>query len=138
MTEIIKNKNMKWWMGAISFSLLFGTIFFFSYEKMCFVLYGVEIEATMEQQENSSLVKISGKAEKAKMITLNGREIFIDKEGNFSEKIAVLPGFSIITIRAEDRFGNAALKKFEIAREKSAEAIAFDPINNISDNNSNN
>ena len=131
----IKEKNMKWWVGIMLCVALFGTIMFFSYEKMCFVIKGVKIEANMELQENSPIATIEGKAPKATHLSINGREIFIDKEGNFSEKIAVLPGFSIITIRAEDRFGNAALKKFEIAREKSAEAIAFD---NVNINNSNN
>jgi len=124
MSEI-KNKNIKWWIGIMSCVLLFSVIMIFSYEKMCFVWRGVEIEATLEQKDNSSIATISGTAYKATLLTLNGREIFIDKSGNFSESVAMLPGFSVITLSAKDKFGNGAKKKFEIVRKENAPAIAF-------------
>lgn len=116
---------MKWWIGIGSCVLLFVIIGIFGYEKMCFVWRGVEIKATIEKQEGSSLAVIKGIAAKATRITLNGREIFIDKEGNFSESIAVLPGFSVVTLDAKDKFGKTAMKKFEIVKEENAPAIAF-------------
>ena len=116
---------MKWWIGIGSCVLLFAIIGIFGYEKMCFVWKGVEIKATIEKQEGSSLAVIKGIAAKATRITLNGREIFIDKEGNFSESIAVLPGFSVVTLDAKDKFGKTAMKKFEIVKEENAPAIAF-------------
>jgi hypothetical protein len=121
----IKNKNIKWWVGITSCVALFAIILVFGYEKMCFIWNGVKIEATINQEANSSLLEVRGNAEKATHITLNGREIFIDKEGNFSELIAVLPGFSIVTLNAEDKFGKTFEKKFEIVREENAPAIAF-------------
>lgn len=123
--KTIKNKNIKWWIGRLSCLTLFAIIIIFGYEKMSFIVNGVEIKATLEKKENSSLVVIKGTAEKATYITLNGREIFIDKNGNFSEIISILPGFSIITLNARDKFGKTAEKKFEIIREKSAEVVAF-------------
>jgi len=117
---------MKWWVGIMSCITLFAIIMVFSYEKMCFVWKGVEIEATIEKKENSSVVIIKGKAEKANYLALNGREIFIDKEGNFSESISLLPGFSVVTIDAKDKFGKSAIKKFQIVMEKDAKAIAFE------------
>ena len=104
---------------------LFAIIIVFSYEKMCFLIKGVKIEATIEQKDGSSLAVVRGVASKATYITLNGREIFIDKAGNFSESIAVLPGFSIVTLNAKDKFGKTAEKKFEIVKEENAKAIAF-------------
>lgn len=121
----IKNKNMKWWVGIISCTLLFSFIMIFSYEKMCFIFKGVEIKATIERSSESSIAIVHGTASKATYITLNGREIFIDKEGNFSESISILPGFSIVTLNARDKFGKTAIKKFEIVYEKNAKAIAF-------------
>lgn len=124
--KTIKNKNIKWWVGIGSCLLLFIVITVFSYAKMSFVFKGVEIEAQIEQKEGSTLATVKGVASKATYITLNGREIFIDKEGNFSETISILPGFSVITIDAKDKFGKTAEKKFEIVRQKNAEAIAFE------------
>jgi len=123
--KTIKNKNMKWWLGIISCITLFAIIIFFGYEKMNFIFKGVKIEATLEQKEDSSIAVVEGNADKAVYITLNGREIFIDKDGDFSESIAVLPGFSIITLNARDKFGKTAEKKFEVVMKKDAEAIAF-------------
>ena len=116
---------MKWWIGTISYVTLFAFIMVFGYEKMFFILNGVKIKATLEQKSDSTLSVIKGVAEKATMLTLNGREIFIDKDGNFSESIAMLPGYSVVTLNAKDKFGNTAEKKFEIVREENAKAIAF-------------
>jgi hypothetical protein len=124
--KTIKNQNIKWWVGIISCITLFAVIMVFSYEKMCFVWKGVEINAVIERKENSSLTIIKGRAEKATYLTLNGREIFVDKEGNFNEIISILPGFSIITINAKDKFGKTAEKKFQVVMEKDAKAIAFE------------
>ena len=116
---------MKWWIGIISCVALFAVIMIFGYEKMSFILKGVEIQATLEQNPQSSLAVIKGNAMKATYLSLNGREIFIDKEGNFSESISMLPGFSIVTLDARDKFGKTAEKKFEVVTEKGAKAIAF-------------
>lgn len=105
--------------------ILFAVIMVFSYEKMCFLFEGVKIEARIEQKDTSSLALIKGVAAKATYITLNGREIFIDKNGNFSESIAMLPGFSIVTLNARDKFGKTAEKKFEVVIGENAKAIAF-------------
>lgn len=121
----LKNKNIKWWIGIISCITLFAIIGVFGFEKMSFVFSGVKIEATMEKQENSSLATIKGNASKAVYLSLNGREIFIEKNGDFSESIAMLPGFSIVTLNAKDKFGKTAEKKFEIVQEKNASAIAL-------------
>ena len=121
----LKNKNMKWWVGIMSCVVLFSIILVFSYEKMSFVWEGVKIKATIEQKSDSSIATVTGNASKAIYLTLNGREIFIDKDGNFSEAIAVLPGFSIVTLNARDKFGKTAEKKFEVVYKESAKAIAF-------------
>ncbi len=116
---------MKWWVGIMSTILLFLIIGIFSYEKMVFIFKGVEIEASILKKDDSTLATVSGNAAKAINLTLNGREIFIDKEGNFSESIAMLPGFSVVTLNARDKFGKTAEQKFEIVIEKNAPAIAM-------------
>ena len=121
----LKNKNIKWWIERISCISLFVVILIFGYEKMSFVFNGVKIEATLEQKVDSSLTTIKGTAAKAIYITLNGREIFIDKNGNFSESIVILPGFSVVTLNAKDKFGKTAEKKFEVVTKENAKAIAF-------------
>lgn len=121
----IKNKNIKWWIGLTSCSLLFVFIGVFAYMKMSFILKGVQIEAKIEKVEDSSLSIVSGKAPNAMHISLNGREIFIDKDGSFKESIALIPGFSVVTIDAQDKFGNSQEKKFQLVYKKGAPSVAF-------------
>ena len=92
---------------------------------MSFVLKGVQINAKIEHTLDTPLATVSGKAENANYITLNGREIYIDKDGSFKESIALIPGVSVITINAQDKFGNDKEKKFQIVYKESSPSVAF-------------
>ena len=121
----LKNKNIKWWLGLVSGVLLFSVIAVFAYMKMSFLFNGVQLEAKIERTENSSVATIKGKAQNATYISLNGREINIDKNGNFSEPIALIPGLSVITIDTQDKFGKDKEKKFQVVYNESAQSVAF-------------
>jgi Glucodextranase, domain B len=121
----IKNKSIKWWLGVASCTALFLVIGIFSYMKMAFVLNGVQINANIEHGDGTSLAVVSGKAPNANFISLNGREIFIDKDGSFSEKVALIPGFSVITIDATDKFGNSKEKEFQLVYKEGSPLVAF-------------
>ena len=121
----IKNKNIKWWLGVASCVALFTIIGVFSYFKMSFVLNGVQILASIEHGEDTPLATITGKAQNATYISLNGREIYIDKDGSFSEKINLIPGFSVITIDATDKFGKEKEKTFQLVYKEGAPLVAM-------------
>lgn len=57
---------------------------------------------------------IKGFAKNIKKISLNGRDIFLDKNGQFTEKLLMFTGYNIINVVAEDRFGKIVSKKIEI------------------------
>lgn len=108
-----KNQNIKWWMKKIAYTGLFLGIAIFAYIKIHNVFTGINLKVSI--RENAfDIIEIVGQAEHASFISINDREIFIDKEGNFTEKISLLPGFSIIKIQANDVFGNVSHKKFEL------------------------
>ena len=121
----IKRKNIKWWVETISCIMLFSLIGIFAYTKMSFIVKGVQIQAKMESNAGSSIVEIKGNAKNAVYLTLNGKEIYIEKNGDFSEPVALLPGLDVISINAKDKFGKSAEKKFEVVYKKDAQAIAF-------------
>ena len=125
----IKSKNIKWWIGIGSCMALFLIIGIFAYSKMCFMVKGVEIQAMVEKESaDSKLATITGKAPNAIHLSLNDREIFIDKDGSFSEKVVILPGFSVVTLDAVDKFGHKSEKKFELIQKENAESIAFEKV----------
>lgn len=61
-----------------------------------------------------SVTHISGNARNAIHLFLNGREISIDQKGNFEETIALLPGYNVVSIVGEDKFGNTDLKIYQL------------------------
>ena len=56
-------------------------------------------------------VKIEGLAKNVSFISLNGRQIFTDKEGLFNEEILPHRGYNIVEMTAEDRFGEKISKR---------------------------
>ncbi len=121
--EIIRNRSINWWMSIFFSFLLLLIIGIFSYIKTDFLFKGITIEATIHNSPDSSLVEVKGNAKNAVYLSLNDREIFIDKEGNFSELLIPLPGFSTITLRAVDKFDREKNKEFKITNKESVEAI---------------
>lgn len=122
----LKDKDIKYWVKIFSLFLLFGTIGAFAYFNTCFITQGVKIEASISRiNQESSVFAVEGFAKKATMVAINGREIFIDKDGYFRELIDPLPGYSVVKIEASDKFKNHKEKKFELVEKEDAESIAF-------------
>ncbi len=61
-----------------------------------------------------NIMKVNGNAKNAINLTLDGREISVDQAGNFNETIALLPGYNIINITAEDKFGYRDEKNYKL------------------------
>lgn len=63
---------------------------------------------------STSTATIVGIAKRAQDITLDGRSITIDNNGNFRETILLMPGYNIETIAAHDQFGHTTEKRLEL------------------------
>lgn len=62
----------------------------------------------------TSLVVVMGSARNASFLTLNGRPIFTDEQGRFTESLLLQNGYNIMTLEAKDRFGHSAEKRIEL------------------------
>jgi capsule polysaccharide export protein KpsE/RkpR len=62
---------------------------------------------------NSSVV-IKGVAQRSQDITLNGRSILIDDQGNFKETTLLAEGYNAITLSATDKFGRKKEYRLEL------------------------
>jgi ABC-type transport system involved in multi-copper enzyme maturation permease subunit len=101
----------------ISLSVFFLFIFVFAFINSFGLVFGVKIKnvnITDGETVTVSPFELTGKAKNAINLTLNGREISIDKQGNFYETLALLPGYNIVTIRAQDKFGNVDEKNYKL------------------------
>ena len=92
----------------VALSVFFIFIIVYSFFNIWGIIFGVKIKnvnivdgATISED----VLKITGNAKNAVNLTLNGREISIDQAGNWSESLALLPGYNVIEIKAVDKFG---------------------------------
>ncbi len=65
---------------------------------------------TLETAESGSIqhertILLEGMTRNIVSLTLNGREIHTDETGVFSERLVLENGYTIMTLRAEDRYG---------------------------------
>ena len=65
----------------------------------------------------SSPTYIKGYVEHSVILMLNGRTIFSNKKGEFEERILLAPGYNILEVRAEDKFGRIATTKIEVVKK---------------------
>lgn len=115
-------RNLKLILGSAVFIFMFLAIGGYAYLKSREFIMGPRI--TINSPENgtsfsSALITIEGNAQNISHITLNDSPIFIDSQGRFSEKLLLLPGYNIITLKAEDRFGKKTEKALELVYQMS-------------------
>jgi len=125
MKTHIKNKPMKWWLGYGSIFLLFLMIGIYGHMKLKIAISGIDITAFISDTSSDTLKYIEGNANKAIYITINGREIFIEKNGKFKEPINLPSGMNIITIEAQDKFGHVSKRTIEVFQKDTRENVAL-------------
>lgn len=78
------------------------------------VLFGspLKISEVQTQQSTSPIIKLEGTAKHAKEVLVNGHPLETELSGNFSDTLALVPGYNIITVRATDSFGRTKEKSF--------------------------
>ena len=70
------------------------------------------------------LIIVGGQAENVSYIYINGRQIFVDDQGRFAERLLLAPGYNIITAKAVDRFGKEKEYGLELVYKKPPDEIA--------------
>jgi hypothetical protein len=65
-------------------------------------------------QLQERFIDLKGKVRSATVITVNDRPILVDKEGNFTEKLLLSPGISIIELYARDKFNREITKTLNL------------------------
>lgn len=80
----------------------------------------IDIETpTTGETLKSSYVILAGHAKRIARLTLNGRQIFTDAAGNFRESLLLLPGYNIIVVEAEDKFGRRTVQNLALINQES-------------------
>ncbi len=62
----------------------------------------------------SPSIRIKGVVLRIQDISLNGRSITIDEQGNFNEAVLLAPGYNVFTLAARDKFGRSKDVRLEL------------------------
>lgn len=106
----------KSWLKVILISTLVLTIVFYAVWQLRHVVGGPAISITSPAPgfvADKPLVEITGQAEQIDFLYLNGRQIFTDEEGQFSEKYLAAPGYNVIQLVGKDKFGRQTTEMVE-------------------------
>lgn len=76
------------------------------------------------------LIHISGSTKRISFLSLNGRQIFTDRNGKFSEALLLAPGYNIITLAADDSFGRRAEEQLRIVFNATSSLLFSSYIHN--------
>ncbi len=110
-----KNFKQKLILGISITFFVFILIYGFSRtEKWILGIKIKNLNITDNQTFEENPIKITGNADKASYVSINNREIFIQKNGNFEEYIALLPGYNILEVKAKDKFGNEDIINYKL------------------------
>lgn len=80
-------------------------------------LIGPRIEITSPisgEVVSQNPINLSGIAKNVSFISLNGRQIFVDKDGNFREEVLLNPGENTLEIFSKDRFNKEKTKRLQL------------------------
>ena len=97
--------------------LLMGLIVLYAYNRSRSIIEGprILVDTPLSGEiATTSLITIRGTIAHAKEITLDGRPIFIDTDGQFSEQLLLMEGYNIIELVAKDTEGREERKAIEL------------------------
>jgi hypothetical protein len=125
------NRDAKFVIRAGLSLILLILIVGYSYYQARKIIVGPQITITSPKDGATvptSLVEIDGVANNINSISLDDRPIFIDEKGNFAEKLLLSGGYTIITLKAEDRFGRQIKKTLELYYNAPALIATSSPV----------
>ena len=109
--------NSKKLLKTVCLSIFLIFIILFALFRSKDLIFGVQIkDVNIEDGAKMSynVIEIKGNALNAVHLTLNDRLISMDQRGNFEETIALYSGYNIMSIEAEDKFGNRDQKNYKL------------------------
>ncbi len=116
-------RNAKTWLKIGIITFLAVLIVGYSIFQARKILGGPNLNLTSPKQGiiyTDPLIEITGTASNIKEIRLDDRPINITEEGVFREKLLLFPGYNIIKLSAEDKFGKKTEKKIELVYQENS------------------
>ena len=112
-----KDRSGKRILKIVITVVFFLFIIIYGFFRSADLIFGVKIKdvnITDGQKFDQSVIELTGIAKNAVYLTVNGREISVDKAGNFRENVALASGYNIITLEAKDKFGHVDIEDYKL------------------------
>jgi len=103
--------------GILVISLIFGYL----WHQLNYLVSPPIIKITQPASDlitNEEFTEVSGRTESNVYLTINGKEVYVDKEGHFQDKINLESGLNILKIEARDRLGkiNTVIRRVMVTK----------------------
>lgn len=123
---MMKKFNLKKMLLVLGFMAVFSLVFYNT--KDLFMGAPLSISTVSDGTTVSdAFLPISGSSPHATSVQINGRIVAIDKSGKFNDGVVLSPGYNIVEIVQQDRFGKEKHKTFHLVAEPtSAVATSMD------------
>lgn len=102
-------------------SLLFAFIIGYAYFRSRDAIWGITITSSVADGASfdSKLVTLTGNVPHTSRFTVNGRELLVDKNGDFTDTLLLQDGYTILELKASDRFGRIKSKILHVYSKPS-------------------
>ncbi len=96
-------------LKTLGILMLIGTFTWYGLYQAKDLISGPSLTLTEDPPtiQHENIIHMKGLAKNTTSLTLNGKAIFIDEKGIFSQTIVLENGYTIQTLRAKDRFGRS-------------------------------
>lgn len=104
----------------------FGIFVLYTLFELSKVIWGPSLK--IETPANGALLSesaytLTGTAKNVSFISVNDRQIYINKDNRFTEKLIALPGYNIIKVVVRDRFNKEKEEKIEFYYDADEESL---------------
>ena len=107
------NQNVLYYIRRGSIILLIVVIVIYSFFQIRTVLFGPHITVFSPINGTTytkAMIDVRGQIDNANYVSMDGAPLYTDKNGAFNQQLLLLPGYTIIRLDAENKFG----KKTEV------------------------
>lgn len=111
MTQQIKTITLK---NVLLFCLVvsIGALVVYNVKDLLFGTPLVVSTAHDGTTVEDTFIPITGIAQHARELLINGRSISIDRKGNFNDGVVLSVGYNIVEVAVKDRFGNNKVRTY--------------------------
>lgn len=117
----MKTKNITLAAGLTVLGML--GIFVFIFGNMKDLLLGSPLTVAIAKDGTTlsdEFLPVTGTAKHARTVLINGRPLFIDRAGNFSDGIILSPGYNVVEIALENQFGKYTTHTYRLVLDPSS------------------